>query len=315
MKSRQNINSRNVNNTPLSKRRLKTKPVLTVLGILFLGNIFWFCLWLFSVLGGGASGDDTIVASVGKEDISRQQWIAEMERYYGKETLQRMVNVKVMEEAAKKFEIEVSNKEIELELSLMIASSEMDTALQQLGEDELKEQIKSQLILEKVLSKDIVIEEKQLKTYYEENESLYNIPTTYRTRLIVVDTKDDAESVLKELKDGSDFAVLARERSLDQVSASLGGDIGYITLNQQNSDPAIQNTLPKMDKGEISDPILLKDGRYGILQIDDIIKGKSFPYEEVKGHIKRVLAMEQLPSSVTPEMFWQEFDATWFYGE
>lgn len=315
MKSRQNINSGNVSNTPLSKRRLKTKPVLTVLGILFLGNIFWFCLWLFSVIGGGASDDDAIVASVGKENISRQQWVAEMERYYGKETLQQMVNVKVMEKAAKEFDIKVTNQEIDLELSLMISSSEMDTALQQLGEDELKEQVKSQLILEKVLTKDIVIEEEQLKTYYEENESLYNIPTTYRTRLIVVDTKDDAESVLKELKDGSDFAVLARERSTDQVSASLGGDIGYVTLNQPNIDSAIQGILPQMEDGEISTPILLKDGRYGIVQIDEIIKGKSFPYEEVKGHIKRVIAMEQLPSSVTPEMFWQEFDATWFYGE
>lgn len=40
-----------------------------------------------------------------------------------------------------------------------------------------------------------------------------------------------------------------------------------------------------------------------------------FPYGEVKDHIKRGLAMEQLSSSITPEMFWKEFDVTWFYGE
>lgn len=314
MKSKQKINSGQVSQTPLSKRRLKTKPVLTLLGILFVGNVFWFVLWLISVLG-GASDNDTIVASVDGENISRQQWIAEMEQRYGKETLQRMVNLKVMEKAAKEFGIKVTDEEIDLEMSLMISSGEKDSTLQLLGASELREQIKSQLILEKVLSKDIVIEEEQLETYYKENESLYNIPTTYRAKLIVVETKDEAESVIKELKNGSDFSVLARERSTDQVSASLGGDIGFITLNQSNIDSAILSTLEKTNEGEISELFLLKDGRYGILQVNEIYEGKSFPYQDVKGHIKRVLAMEQLPASITPELFWQEFNAEWFYGE
>lgn len=157
--------------------------------------------------------------------------MAEMERYYGKDTLQRMVNQKVMEKAAKEYSIDVTEDEIDLELSLMVSSSEMDSTLQQLGEKELKEQIKSQLILEKVLTKDIIIDEKELESYYEENESLYNIPTTYRAKLIVVNTKDEAESVLKELNEGSDFSVLARERSVEQVSASLGEILAILRIN------------------------------------------------------------------------------------
>lgn len=315
MRSRQKINQPTTQHTPLSKRRLKTKPVLTLLAILFVGNIFWFVLWLFALGGDEETGDDeTIVASVDGENITRLQWMAEMERYYGKDTLQRMVNQKVMEKATKEYSIDVTEDEIDLELSLMVSSSEMDSTLQQLGEKELKEQIKSQLILEKVLTKDIIIDEKELESYYEENESLYNIPTTYRARLIVVNTKDEAESVLKELNEGSDFSVLARERSVEQVSASLGGDIGYIT-NQSNVDSAILKALQKLNKNEISKPVLLRDGRYGIVQLHEKLEGKSFPYGEVKDHIKRVLAMEQLSSSITPEMFWKEFDVTWFYGE
>lgn len=313
MRSKQSVNS-NSQSVPLSKRRLKTKPVLALLGILLLGNVFWFILWIFSVVGGASDGE-TIVASVDGEKISREQWMAEMERYYGKETLQRMVNQKVMEKAAKEYKIKVTDEEIDLEIALMIASSELDSTLQQLDEDELREQIKAQLILEKVLSKDIVIEEEQMETYYKENESLYNIPTTYRASLIVVDTKKEAESVLQELKDGSDFAVLARERSTDQVSASLGGDIGYITSNHSHIDPGIQSAIQELKEGDISSSILLKDGRYGILQVKEVKEGKSFPYEDVKGQIKRTLAMEQLSSSITPEMFWKEFNATWFYGE
>lgn len=87
------------------------------------------------------------------------------------------------------------------------------------------------MILEKVLTKDIIIDEKELESYYEENESLYNIPTTYRAKLIVVNTKDEAESVLKELNEGSDFSVLARERSVEQVSASLGEILAILRIN------------------------------------------------------------------------------------
>ena len=34
------------NLNPQPKRRLKTKPVLLVLGILLLGNLLWFIAWL-----------------------------------------------------------------------------------------------------------------------------------------------------------------------------------------------------------------------------------------------------------------------------
>jgi foldase protein PrsA len=59
----------------------------------------------------------------------------------------------------------------------------------------------------------------------------------------------------------------------------------------------------------------MNDGRFGIVFVEEVNDGKSFTYEEVKGHIERVLALEQLPASITPEAFWKEFNATWFYGE
>lgn len=314
MKSRRRINSEN---QPLSKRRLKTKPVLTLLAILFVGNIFWFVLWIISLVGNEeeASDNSKIVASIGNEKITHQEWMAEMERQAGKEVLQQMINYKVMEKAAEEYEISVTDVEIDLEISLILSSDDVDSSFRRLGEEELRDQIKSQLILEKVLTKDIVIKEKELKKYYEENESLYNIPTTYRTSLIVVDTKSEAEKVMKEIKSGSDFAVLAREKSIDRLSASLGGDIGYVTENHTNIDPAILKTVQKMKKGELSSPILLNNGRYGVVMLNEKKKGKHFTYGEVKEHIKRVIAMEQLPTSITPEAFWKEFNASWSYGE
>ena len=44
-------------------------------------------------------------------------------------------------------------------------------------------------------------------------------------------------------------------------------------------------------------------------------KGSPLNLKEVKEHIKRELALDQLTESVSIEAFWKEFDARWFYGE
>ncbi|MGM9949054.1 MAG: peptidyl-prolyl cis-trans isomerase [Lysinibacillus sp.] len=300
------------NTVPLTQRRLKTKPALAVMGILLLGNLFWFILWAWP--SEKEQGGGEVVASIDGDEITRQQWLSEMESRYGKGTLQDLVNEAVMEKAAKKYKIDVTDGEIELEIALIRSAQDAsDTA--NLTDAQLRQKVRAQLILEKVLAKDIIVEEEQVTTYYEENKSLYNIPTAYRTSMIVVSSKAEAESVEKELASGSEFSVLARERSLDTASASLGGDIGFITEGQESIDEAILQTIGDLKAGEISGPVKLNDGRYALLQLQESVKGQSFSYEEVKGHIARELAMEQLSPAIAPEVFWSEFEVEWFYGE
>ena len=297
--------------TPLLQRRLKTKPTLLLLAVLFLGNIFWITLLL---IPNKEEGGNEQVAAVDETIITRQQWMATMEERYGKETLRSLVNEAVMESAAKKYDIKVTDKEIDFEIALLrSAQDDNDTSIEELSDEQLRLKIRNQLIFEKVLSKDLVIENDDVKKYYEDNKSLYNIPTTYRTKLIVVETLEEAKAVKAEVNAGSDFSVLAREKSLHTASASLGGSIGFISIDQQNIDPSIPDVVSKVKVNELSNPFVMSDGKYGIVLVEEVIEGKSFKYDEVKDHIKRSLAMQQLPSSLNPETFWEEFDAEWIY--
>ncbi len=311
MKSTHNKQTTPTPNQPLLKRRLKTKPALTVMAILLLGNLFWFILWLWP---SNDRGDEEIVATVDGDDITKQQWLAKMEELYGKETLQDIVNEAVMEKAAKKYDIEVTDEEIDLEFAMMGLNQEA-TTLEHLTEEQTRQQIRSQLILEKVLSKDIIIEDEQVATYYKENEALYNISTAYRTSAIYLASEEEAQTVAQELANGSDFAVLAREQSTDSASASLGGDIGYITATQESIDPAIRKVVGSLQVGETSEPIQLEGGRFALVHLSEIREGQSFTFEDVKGHIERELAIEQIAADVAPEAFWSEFNTTWFYDE
>lgn len=316
MKSNQTNGSQTPPNTPLLQRRLKTKPTLILLAILLAGNLFWFVMWLLPSKKETTNDSDEQVAVVDGTIITRQQWLAAIEKRYGKETLQSLVNEAVIDRAAAKHKIKVSDEEIDLEIALLrsIHGTE-DTALQNMSDEQYRENIRARLILEKVLTKDIVIEDEQAEAYYEENKSLYNIPTTYRTSIIVVDSKEEAEEVQKELKNGSEFSVLAREKSKDDASASLGGDIGFLSEQQANIDEAIMKAIAKLKATEMSKPFRLADGRYAIAQVNEVIEEQSFAYKEVEEQVKRQLAMDQLPSTITPETFWNEFDVEWFYGE
>lgn len=296
------------------KRRLKTKPVLLVLGILLLGNLLWFIAWLIPNEKVVETKEE--VASVDGKVITKEQWMASMESMYGKEVLLDMVNAEVMEAAAEKNNIKVNDAEIDLELALIRSTQEgVDTSFQSFDEEVMRKKVRARLILEKVLAKDIVIEDTDIQAFYENNKNLYNIPTSYRTSVIYSSTEAEAKEVVKELKNGSSFDGLARERSTDISSASLGGDIGYVAEDTETVDEALWKALPKIDAGKWSDVIPLTDGRFAVAQVNSVFKGQSFSFSDVEDHIRRELALDQLPQSVTQEAFWEEFNADWFYSE
>lgn len=291
------------------KRKLKTGPLLALLLLLFIGNLLWFIAWLIP----NGSGGSEEVASVKGDAITREEWMATMEEQHGRDTLLGLVNQKVMATAAEEYDIKVTDKEIDLELAMLRTAQ--DGTLFAESPESLRKQVEAQLILEKVLTKDIVVKDAEIRAFYEENRSLYDVEDAYRTRLIVVDSEKEAEETVKELENGSSFEALARERSVDTASGSLGGDIGYISPGQPAVDPAVGQVVDSIETGTWSEPLQLKDGRLAIVSVTEKAEGQTFSFEEVKSHIGRELALEQLPQSVTPEAFWQEFDAQWFYGK
>ena len=295
------------------RRKLKTGPLLILLLVLFIGNLLWFIAWLIPNDSGGNSEE---VASVSDDAITRETWMAAMEQQHGRDTLLEVVNQKVMETAAKEYGIKVSEKEIDLELAMLrTAQDGTDTTMLSNDADSLRAKVKAQLILEKVLTKDIVIEDAEIEAFYDENQGLYDIKDAYRTRLIVVETMAEAEEAVAELESGSSFEALAREKSTDTATGSLGGDIGYISPGQSSVDQTIADTVATVDVGDWSAPLTLEDGGFAIISVVEKAEGQKFSFKDVDGHISRELALEQLPQSVTPEAFWQEFDAKWFYGE
>ncbi len=151
-----------------------------------------------------------------------------------------------------------------------------------------KEQILIQNVLNLVIQQNQPksITEAQLKSYYQQNESLFIQPARVRVSQIVVKDKETAEDILDKLDDGESFAALARQYSITR-DAEIGGDAGYLTVEQLNSE--IADKIFALGSGEISDILNIK-GSYYIVKVTDKVAEQRLEFSEIN--------QEQLKNSI-----------------
>lgn len=93
-------------------------------------------------------------------------------------------------------------------------------------------------------------------------------------RVIALDSQEEALAVLDLLRQGEDFAALARERSLDVATQGSGGDLGWFPRGVV--DPALENAAFALQPGQVSDPLPLGE-RYYLVQLVEREEARSLP--------------------------------------
>jgi len=289
---------------------LRRKKLWNVIAALILLN----CLTIVFFLSKGKETiNDEVVATVGKGEITRQEWLNELESRYGKDVLRDMIDQKVIKEMAAKYKIKVSEDDVEREYRILQTTYSSPTENKKTTEKKWKEHIRNSLLQEEILTRDVKVSEKEMKAYFEVNKELFTIPTAYHLSHIIVKSSDEAEKAIKELSQGSSFSALAMERSIEEFSANEGGDIGYIMDGEERYPSEYLNAAKKLKKGTWSEPINVEQG-YAIVKLEGIMKGKKYSYQDVKQQIRREIAIEQMKTSASTTTFWEETKVDWFYG-
>ena len=93
--------------------------------------------------------------------------------------------------------------------------------------------------------------------------------------------KAKAEGLSAELKNGADFAKLAKENSDDSATAGKGGDLGAIKKVGTGIPADIKTAIFALKPGEVSSPIRQPAGFY-IFKVESI---RTVPFQEVAGNI------------------------------
>src|SRR5215470_14996140 len=116
------------------------------------------------------------------------------------------------------------------------------------------------------------------------NEAIKQTPNEeeVHARHILVATEGEAKDIEAQLKNGADFATLAKEKSKDPGAAE-GGDLGYFTKDQMV--PEFAEAAFKLEKGQISDPIKTQFG-WHVIQIEDKRKRQLPEFDKVKDQLE-----------------------------
>jgi peptidyl-prolyl cis-trans isomerase C len=114
----------------------------------------------------------------------------------------------------------------------------------------------------------------------------------YRARHILLETEDQAKSLIAELKKGGKFDELATKNSKDTGTSQRGGDLDWnvpATFDKQFSDAMV-----KLEKGKYTEtPVRTRFG-FHVIQLDDVRPAKFATLAEVRPRIQQMLVQSRI---------------------
>lgn len=239
------------------------------------------------------------VASVDGERITKKELYDTLVGVYGESAVDNLVTKVVIDKEADKRNVKVKDSEIDDEVATYEESyggeEGLKSALEASGLTlaDLKEDIETNIKIEKLMAKDIEITEDEVKSYYEENKSNFDTPESIEVSHILVEDKETAQEILDKLKAGEDFAELAKEYSTDTATAEKGGELGFITSGEMVEE--FEKAAFALKVGEISD-IVKTDYGYHIIKATDYKEAKESTYEDSKELAKEAALAEKISS-------------------
>jgi parvulin-like peptidyl-prolyl isomerase len=246
------------------------------------------------------------------------------EKEYALKTLNKAIDQELLFQKGKEKDIKIKEETIQREIE-NIQSKFPDTktflaalAFQDLTIDRLSRKIEKQLTEESYIRMEMApkvdVSDKQVKEVYEKNKASYVTAEKYRvshifinsaeaslsqienkndrkraermSKMLDIQAKELVYGILEKLKQGADFAELAKKNSEDKETREIGGDLGEVDLNR--TLPKLASAIAKLKPGKVSDVVKTSFG-YHILKLNQIIPSRKISFKEVKTDILNAL--------------------------
>src|SRR5437867_11606638 len=153
---------------------------------------------------------------------------------------------------------------------------------QGLTEAQVKDDIKNELIQEKIFKKvtaDAKVGDADVKKYYDQHNSQYGTPEQRDVAHILVKNKSLADKLYDRLKAGASFAALAKKYSQDPGSKTNGGKL---TISKGQTVPQFDHVAFALQTGALSKPVHTQFGWHIIQALKPTTPRKSTPFSQVK---------------------------------
>lgn len=206
-----------------------------------------------------ASLDDVVLANVGSRAITRKDLVARLNEYRGEEALEKMVGRILLQQAAARLNLTVTDEEVDRKMAEIQARFRTEDAFREflkssnLKESQLREETSRTLLLQKVALKEAPITDDDLEQF--------------DVRMIVAADKATAEKWIEELKT-KDFVEMASTRSTDPALRQAKGKLRpFIRIEMVDISKAIEEF--KLKPGEYTNkPVQLAPDRWAIIRLE-----------------------------------------------
>ena len=143
------------------------------------------------------------------------------------------------------------------------------------------------------LAENVQVSDEELQAYYDQRAAGL-ASEERRASHILIEEGSEADQAMtaiqKRLEAGESFADLAREYSIDTISAQDGGDLGY--AGRGIYDKAFEEALFALEEGEISRPVRTSFGVH-LIRLEDIRRSEVPPLSEIDDQLRRELARDK----------------------
>lgn len=243
------------------------------------------------------------VAIVNGQKITRAEFVDRLKQAAGKPVLVDLIFRRLVEDAFARAGLKVTDEEVQQRIEELMREFPTEEAFRQwlasmgMTPQDLPNEMKFQIKLEKLRAKDVKYTEADLKRYFQEHRDKYDKPLRVVISQIVVSSKAEADKIYKELnKPGSDFGALARQYSIDAMFRSRGGRLPEVPLD--NLLPEMRAVVSKMKPGDVSKPVNVNDNWY-IIKLIDRKPAEKATFEKVRKRVERdFLTVSGKPQSV-----------------
>jgi peptidyl-prolyl cis-trans isomerase C len=223
-----------------------------------------------------------------------------------KQALSNLVNRELVTEVVEKEGIKAPEEKIAARMKTIrdryASEEEFQSKLAEGGmtAEKLRTDIETGLAFEMLFDKlfsDVKVGEEDITDYYNKNADSFKEPERVKAShiLLKVDPSDTEEmktekreklqSVLEEIRNGADFAEMAKTHS-ECPSAPKGGDLGFFERGRMVPD--FEQAAFALNVGEMSD-IVETDFGYHIIKVIDRTEARNVPLEEARERITNYL--------------------------
>ena len=257
--------------------------------------------------------DKNIVAIVNNQKITRQELYSLLVDAYGEDALDVLIRRTLIFQEAEEKGVSITDSEVNQRLEIVVDAeinalmrqyrikemADLEKELAKVGTNvellrdkllkKMRKQAEIELLAEKVMIKTITITEEELRDVYEQEYG-----EKIEASQIVLKTRSDADDVLKKLKSGADFGTIAKNLSIDRVTALKSGK-----MQPFSPKDSLGVQIAHLKIGEISD-IIKTDYGYHIIKITGRKPAGNKDFKSVRGELEKIAKDQRYRERLKP---------------